>query len=74
MNEDWRYNDERMELRQEVYNILLNRFGGLLNENGEPAHSTQSLYECAHDWVSQGNPRPDGILQHYENYYRVKLS
>jgi hypothetical protein len=69
MNEDWRYNDERMELRQEVYNILLNRFGGLTNENGEPRYSMQSITECCNDWVSQGHALPNGIVKYYQTYY-----
>ena len=55
MTEDWRYSDDRMKLREQVLNLLLTRFGGLLDENGEPQYTNQSMYECAHDWVSQGN-------------------
>ena len=72
MTEDWLYTDERLAHRTQCLYILLTKFGSELSENGEPAHSTRSMYECAHDWVSQGNPRPDGILEHYENHYRVK--
>ena len=74
MTEDWLYNDERLMHRSQCLYILLTKFGSALTENGEPLHSTQSMYECAHDWVSQGNPRPDGILEYYENHYRVKMS
>lgn len=69
MNEDWRYSDERMELRQKVYNLLLSRFGSQLDENGEPVYSMQSISECAHDWVSQGNVNTNGIVKYYEAYY-----
>jgi len=69
MNEDWRYSEERMELRQKVYSLLLGRFGSKLDENGEPIHSMQSISECAHDWVSQGNVNTNGIVKYYEAYY-----
>ena len=74
MTEDWLYSDDRMVLRSQCLYVLLTKFGHELTDSGEPVQSTQSIYECAHDWVSQGNPRPDGILQHYENHYRVKFS
>jgi len=69
MNEDWRYSEERMELRQKVYSLLLGRFGSELDENGEPLHSMKSISECAHDWVSQGNVNTNGIVKYYEAYY-----
>jgi len=69
MNEDWRYSEERMELRQKVYSLLLGRFGSELDENGEPLYSMQSISECAHDWVSQGNVNTNGIVKYYEAYY-----
>ena len=69
MKQDWRYSDERMELRQKVYNLLLSRFGSQLDENGEPVYSMQSISECAHDWVSQGNVNTNGIVKYYEAYY-----
>ena len=67
--EDWRYEDHRMELRQNVYAILLKKFGGELDTNGEPVYCMQSISECAHDWVSQGNVRADGIVAYYKAYY-----
>ena len=69
MNEDWRYSEERMELRQKVYSLLLGRFGSELDENGEPLYSMQSISECAHDWVSQGNVNTNGIVKYYGAYY-----
>ena len=69
MNEDWRYSDERMKLREQVLNLLLTRFGSLLDENGEPQYSNQSMYECAHDWVSQGNVGTSGLVKYYKAYY-----
>ena len=65
---DWRYEPERMKLRENVLSILLKRFGGEL-DNNEPKYSNQSIYECAHDWVSQGNMRTDGIVAYYKAYY-----
>ena len=67
--EDWRYSDQKMELRQKVYTLLLGRFGSQLDENGEPIYSMQSITECAHDWVSQGNVNTNGIVKYYEVYY-----
>ena len=69
MKEDWRYSEERMELRQKAYTLLLGRFGSELNENGEPSYSMQSISECAHDWVSQGNVNTSGLVKYYEAYY-----
>ena len=65
---DWRYSDERMEYRQAALRVLLARFGHQL-EGGVPVYSSQSIYECAHDWVSQGNVRTDGIVRYYLAYY-----
>jgi len=70
MNEnDWRYSEDRMELRQKVYTLLLARFGSEVDENGEPVYSMESITECCHDWVSQGNMRTDGIVAYYKAYY-----
>ena len=69
MNEDWRYNDKKMKVREQALNILMNKYGSLLNSNGEPIYSSQSIYECAHDWVSQGNATTSGIVKYYEAYY-----
>ena len=69
MNEDWRYSEERMELRENAYNLLLTRFGSQLDANGEPAYSMQSITECSHDWVSQGNVSTSGLVKYYQAYY-----
>ena len=69
MNEDWRYSDERMELRQKCYTLLLGRFGSQSDENGEPIYSMQSISECSHDWVSQGNMNTFGLVKYYQAYY-----
>ncbi len=70
MTDDWRYSDQRMKVRETVLSILLKRFGGQLDENGCPKHSPQKIYECAHDWVSQGNVKADGIIKYYQAYYQ----
>ena len=59
-----------MNLRSTCLSFLLKEYGSNLKGDGSPIHSTQSLYECAHDWVSQGNPVPNGILEFYENNYK----
>ena len=69
MNDDWRYSDDRMELRQKVYEFLLKRFGSELDENGEPKYSMKSITECCHDWVSQGTVNTSGIVSYYKAYY-----
>ena len=69
---DWRYTEERMELRQKAYTLLLGRFGSQVNKNGEPIYSMQSITECAHDWVSQGIISTSGIVKYYEAYYANK--
>ena len=70
--EDWRYSDFKMQLRRQALSLLIKRFGSELNENGEPKYSNQSIYECVHDWVSQGNMRTDGLVKYYQAYYTTK--
>ena len=67
--EDWRYSPEKMTLREQVISILLRKFGSELNSDGSSKYSNQSIFECAHDWVSQGNKRPDGVVAYYKAYY-----
>jgi len=69
MNEDWRYNEERMELRRKVYAILLNKFGSVTAKNGEPCYTMESITTCCHDWVSQGHVSTSGIVKYYQAYY-----
>lgn len=74
MNNDWLYSDDRMVLREQCLSTLLKEFGGKLDEKGRPLYSTESIYACAHDWVSLGVPTAEGIEVHYKLYYqRVKL-
>ena len=70
MNEDWLFSTERMLLRRNCLSILLRKYGAHMKEDGTPENSTESIYACAHDWVSQGHPKPDGIIKYYEAYYR----
>ena len=69
MNEDWRYNEDRMKLRQEVLSILLKKYGGELDETRKSKYTNQSIYQCAHDWVSQGHKISSGVVKYYEAYY-----
>ena len=66
---DWRYSDERMDVRTQGLNILFKKFGSEICSDGSPRYSNQSIYECVHDWVSQGNMRTDGIVVYYKAYY-----
>ena len=63
--DDWRYNDFKMKLRQEVLKILLSKYGGQM-EGVKPKYSTKSIYECAHDWISQGHKTSFGVAKYYE--------
>ena len=66
--DDWRYSDQKMKVRQEALKILLAKFGGPMN-GPTPKYSTQKIYECANDWVSQGNMHTAGIVKYCEAYY-----
>ena len=66
--DDWRYSDQKMKIREQALKVLLAKFGAALEE-GSPKYSNQSTYECAHDWVSQGNMHTAGIVKYYEAYY-----
>lgn len=70
MNSDWLYTEDRMALREKCLSILLTTYGRDLDDNGVPLHSTESIYACAHDWISQGNDIPHGISKYYETYYK----
>ena len=66
--DDWRYNDQKMKVREQALKILLSKFGGQM-DGVVPKYSSQSIYECANDWVSQGNMHNIGIVQYYKAYY-----
>jgi|TARA_R110001606_G_scaffold379194_2_gene539132 hypothetical protein len=69
MDNDWRYSEDKLKLRQQSLSILLKKYGSELNLTKESKYRTQSIYECAHDWVSQGNVNCNGIIKYYEAYY-----
>ena len=69
MNEDWRYSEERMDVRTQGLNILLKRFGSEICSDGSPRYSSRSIYECIHDWVSQGNKDTEGLIRYYISHY-----
>jgi len=65
---DWRYSDDKMKVREQALKVLLSKFGYEM-EGVLPKYSNQSIYDCAHDWVSQGNMNTAGIVKYYEAYY-----
>ncbi|QBP06096.1 hypothetical protein [Synechococcus phage S-B68] len=67
MNKSWLYSEERMELRADALGTLLKRFGtGRIDQE---LYSTEDIYNCAHDWVSQGNPSTAGIEDFFIKTY-----
>ena len=68
---DWRYEPQRMALREECLSKLLREFGSDLNSDGTPVQPTMTIYECAHDWVSQGNKYSDGVVEYFKKHYDV---
>jgi len=62
---DWRYSDEMLKARQSVLLVLLSKYGS------DPKQS-KAIYECAHDWVSQGNRITAGLVNFFKVYYEVK--
>ena len=66
--DDWRYSDAKMKVREQSLYILLSTYGGQLEES-VPKYSSQSIYECAHDWISQGHKTSFGVTKYYEAYY-----
>ena len=63
-NEDWRYSEDKLKLRGECLHILLNKFS--YDDPNKVNYTTQDIYECAHDWVSQGNKISSGIVAYFE--------
>ena len=68
-SDDWRYSEERLELRGDALKTLLSNFGAPLDSRGRPLYSMESMVECAHDWVSQGNANTNGLAQYYWTNY-----
>ena len=50
MTEDWRYSEQKLALREQALKVLLSKYGGQM-EGTIPKYSSQSIYECAHDWI-----------------------
>ena len=69
LTDGWLYQPERMALREACLLTLLKKFGSDL-QDGNPIVATRLIYECAHDWVSQGNPKPKGIIQYFKKHYK----
>ena len=66
--DDWRYSDQKMKVREQALKVLMTKFGYQMN-GVVPKYSSQSIYECVQDWVSQGNMNTAGIVKYYEAYY-----
>ena len=69
-NSDWLYSEDRLGLRERVLSTLLRHFGSHMKADGTPEYSTESIYACAHDWVSQGNSNINGVIDYYEANYK----
>ena len=64
---DWRYTEDRMNLRASCLSVLLNKYGSVRIE--EATYSTQDIYECVDTWISQGNKSPNGINAYFNAYF-----
>ena len=60
MIEDWRYSDERLQLRASVFRALQHH----LNDH------CRAVYEFCNDWVNQGNKNIDNIEHYFQNYIK----
>ena len=58
--DDWRYSEERMYLRAEVFRALSHHL----------EDHTRAVYEFCTIWVDQGNPNTNGIEQGFQDYLR----
>jgi hypothetical protein len=74
MSEDWRYSEEKLKLRENVLKILLSKYGSELDSTRKSKYIDRSIYECAHDWVSQGNVNCNGLVKYYEAYYYASIN
>ena len=55
---DWRYTDDRLQLRASVFHALSHH----LEEH------CRAVYEFCHDWVSQGNDNINNIECYFQKY------
>lgn len=69
MSNDWIYSEKRLNFRAECLSTLLSTYGWKLTEDGLPKHSSEKIYNCAHDWVSQGNAESEGINEYFIKNY-----
>ena len=56
-----RYSDDRMSVRAQSLNVLLKKYGSQLDNSRKSKYTNQSIYQCAHDWISMGNMNTDPI-------------
>ena len=63
----WIYSDERMALRAKCIEIMFKNYGGVRIDKA--AYSAEDIYNAVHDWVSAGNPTPEGLAQYFEANY-----
>ena len=68
-SDDWRYDNERLQIRGETMKILLSQFGHELDKRGRPLYSMESIIDCTHDWVSQGYDANNKVIDYYWKYY-----
>tara|TARA_B100001059_G_scaffold180091_1_gene180820 strand:+ start:706 stop:924 length:219 start_codon:yes stop_codon:yes gene_type:complete len=61
--------EDKMKVRQQALFILIDKYGKDLDHSRRSKYTNKSIYECAHDWVSQGNVNCNGITKYYEAYY-----
>ena len=64
-----RYSDDRMSVRAQSLSVLLKKYGSQLDTSRKSKYTNQSIYQCAHDWISMRNMNTDGIVKYYEAYY-----
>lgn len=72
MNDDWRYSDDRLELRGRCLEILLSKYGSARID--AKSYSTQDIYECADTWISQGNKTTHGITAYFNAYFNKQFT
>ena len=58
LSDSWKYNEDKMQLRQRCLTILMNRFP---NEN-------TTIYNCCDDWIDK-QVTTNGIVDYFQAYY-----
>ena len=69
MVDDWRYSKEKLKLSEQALLILSSRYRTELDNTRKSKYANQSIYECAHNWVTKVNVNCNGITKKYEAYY-----